>query len=256
MTLRISLRKFLRPSFFSVALVFALLLTLPSFSSRALAQQPDNDDMNRPSAEKPDKDRDKDRVKKDKKDKDKDRDWDRDRDRDEHRQRNEAQSQQATQRPDNDVTHHELESFDAFLDSNPEVGRELARNPSLVNDRNFVDKHPNLSRYLQNHPGVREEIRENPQGFMQHEKRFENSGEDITNTELRNFDNFLDSHPQISKDLQKNPGLMDDQNYVNSHPELKEFLSTHAGVREQVREHPGIFMKREQKYEKNESPQR
>ena len=49
---------------------------------------------------------------------------------------------------------------------------------------------------------------------------------------------------------------MDDQNYVNSHPELKEFLSTHAGVREQVREHPGIFMKREQKYEKNESPQR
>ena len=55
MTLRISLREFLRPSFFSVALVFALLLTLPSFSSRALAQQPDNDDMNRPSAEKPDK---------------------------------------------------------------------------------------------------------------------------------------------------------------------------------------------------------
>ncbi|HEV2715522.1 MAG TPA: hemophore-related protein [Terriglobales bacterium] len=252
MTLEISARRLLRPSLF--ALLVALFLTIPSVSFRALAQQPDNDDMNRPSAEKPDKDRDrdKDRVK----DKDKDRDRDRDRDRDEHKRRNEAQSEQATRRPDNDITHHELESFDSFLDSNPEVGRELARNPSLVNDRNFVDKHPNLARYLQNHPGVREEIRENPQGFMQREKRFENSGEDITNTELRNFDNFLDSHPQISKDLQKNPGLMDDQNYSNSHPELKEFLSTHAGVREQVREHPGIFMKREQKYEKNESPQR
>ena len=107
-----------------------------------------------------------------------------------------------------------------------------------------------------NYPGVREEIRENPQGFMQREKRFENSGEDITNGELRNFDAFLDSHPQMAKDLQKNPGLLDDQNYLNSHPELRQFLSTHAGVREQVKEHPEIFMKREQKYEKNENPQR
>ncbi len=136
------------------------------------------------------------------------------------------------------------------------MGRELARNPSLVNDQNFVNKHPNLARYLENHQGVREEIRENPQGFMQREKRFENSGEDITNGELRNFDAFLDSHPQIAKDLQKNPGLLDDQNYLNSHPELRQFLSTHAGVREQVKEHPQIFMKREQKYEKNENPQR
>src|SRR5436309_1386306 len=220
---------------------------VPCLSPRAAAQQPDNDDMNRPSAEKPAKDRNT--------DKEKDNDRDRDKDRDEHRRRNEAQSQQAT-RPDNDITHRELDSFDTFLDSNPDVGRELARNPSLVNDQNFVNKHPNLARYLENHQGVREEIRENPQGFMQREKRFENSGEDITNGELRNFDAFLDSHPQIAKDLQKNPGLLDDQNYLNSHPELRQCMSTHAGVREQVKEHPQIFMKREQKYEKNENPQR
>jgi hypothetical protein len=248
MTLGISPRKLLRPSFFSAVLVFALLLTLPSSSSRVLAQQPDNDDMNRPSAEKPDKDRDKDRDRI----KNREKDRDRDKDRDEHR----ARSQQANQKSDNDITRHELESFDGFLDANPEVARELAKNPSLIDDQNYVNKHQNLARYLQNHPGVREEIRENPQGFMQREKRFENSGEDISNTELRNFDSFLDSHPQISKDLQKNPGLLDDQNYLNSHPELKQFLSTHGGVREQVKEHPEIFMRREQKYERNEAPQR
>src|SRR5438128_389133 len=171
MTLEISPRTLLRRSFLSTFLMLSLFLAVPCLSPRALAQQPDNDDMNRPSAEKPDKDRNK--------DKDKDKDRDRDKDRDEHRRRNEAQSQQAT-RPDNDITHRELDSFDAFLDS----------------------------------------------------------------------------HPQIAKDLQKSPGLLDDQNYLNSHPELRQFLSTHAGVREQVKEHPQIFMKREQKYEKNENPQR
>jgi hypothetical protein len=56
--------------------------------------------------------------------------------------------------------------------------------------------------------------------------------------------------------LQRNPGLLDDQNYLNGHAELKEFLSTHGGVREQVKEHPDIFTRREQKYERNEAPQR
>ena len=254
MTLRISPRKLLRPSLFSALLALALLTTMPS-SFRALAQQPDNDEMNRPAAEKPDKDRDRDKDKdrdRDKvRDRDKDRDRDRDRDRDER-----VRAQQGNQKSDNDINRHELESFDGFLDANPEVARELIKNPSLIDDQNFVNKHPNLARFLQNHPDVRKEIRENPQGFMQREQRFQNSGEDINNTELRNFDSFLDSHPQISKDLQKNPGLLDDHNYLNSHPELKQFLSTHGGVREQVKEHPEIFMRREQKYERNEAPQR
>src|SRR5207247_8694662 len=100
-----------------------------------------------------------------------------------------------------------------FWSLTSDVGRELARNPSLVNDQNFVNKHPNLARYLENHQGVREEIRENPQGFMQREKRFENSGEDITNGELRHFDAFRDSDPQKAKDLQQDPALLYDQNY-------------------------------------------
>src|SRR5881398_4076034 len=94
MTLEISPRTLLRRSFLSTFLMLSLFLAVPCLSPPALAQQPDNDDMNRPSAEKPDKDRNK--------DKDKDKDRDRDKDRDEHRRRNEAQSQQAT-RPDNDI---------------------------------------------------------------------------------------------------------------------------------------------------------
>ncbi len=66
MTLKISPRTLLRRSFLSTFLMLSLFLAVPCLSPRAAAQQPDNDDMNRPSAEKPDKDRNKD------KDKDKD----------------------------------------------------------------------------------------------------------------------------------------------------------------------------------------
>ena len=141
MTLEISFRKLLRPGFFSAVLAFALLMTLPSVSSRAVAQQPDNDDINRPSAEKPDKDRDRDKDKDRDRDKIRNRDNDRDRDKGRDRDENRARGQQAIQRSDNDINRHELESFDGFLDSNPEVARELARNPSLIDDQNYVNKH-------------------------------------------------------------------------------------------------------------------
>ena len=72
---------------------------------------------------------------------------------------------------------------------------------------------------------------------------------DITRQELLNFDKFLDAHPAIEQDLQKNPALVNDSAYLSSHPELKEFLSTHAGVREEVRENPRIFMNRERRFD-------
>jgi len=59
------------------------------------------------------------------------------------------------------------------------------------------------------------------------------------------FDAFLDSHPKIANDLGGNPRLIDDQNFVNSHPELKEFLESHPNVREEVREHPDAIRRHE-----------
>ena len=43
---------------------------------------------------------------------------------------------------DSDVTRQELAQFDRFLDGHRETAQQLRNNPSLVNDRQFIDKHP------------------------------------------------------------------------------------------------------------------
>ncbi len=73
---------------------------------------------------------------------------------------------------------------------------------------------------------------------------------DINRTELTRFDNFLDDHPAVGKELRQNPALVNDPNYVAAHPELKEFLGNHPGVREEIRENPSQFMNRETRFER------
>ncbi len=75
---------------------------------------------------------------------------------------------------------------------------------------------------------------------------------DITRGELQKFNTFLDNHPGIAKDLQGNPSLVNDPNYLAQHPELKDFLEDHPGVRRELKEHPKFFMHREQRFERHE----
>src|SRR5260370_40621767 len=74
---------------------------------------------------------------------------------------------------DNDTTRRELAEMDRFLDGHPEVAEQLRKDPSLINNQEFVEKHPELREFLQNHPAVREEFRENPNAFMRQENRYD-----------------------------------------------------------------------------------
>ena len=155
----------------------------------------------------------------------------------------------AAQLGDKDITRQELLNFDRFLDSHPAIGQDLKKTPYLVNDSAYLSAHPELKEFLNTHPGVREEIRENPRGFMNREQRFGSSGRDITRQELQNFDGFLDKHPNIEQDLKNNPKLLTDSTYLSAHPDLKQFLDTHPGVRTEASENPRIFMNREAHFE-------
>jgi len=150
---------------------------------------------------------------------------------------------------DKDITRQELLNFDRFLDSHPAIENDLKQKPSLVNDATYLSAHPDLKQFLATHPGVREEIHENPRAFMNREQRFDRSGRDITRQELQNSDGFLDAHPNIEQDLKKNPKLLNDATYLSVHPELKQFLDTHPGVRAEASENPRIFMNRERRFE-------
>ena len=74
-----------------------------------------------------------------------------------------------TQADDGDTKRWQVANVDQFLDGHPEIAEQLRRDPSLINNDEFVRTHPALQEYLQQHPGVREEFTENPQALMQRE---------------------------------------------------------------------------------------
>jgi hypothetical protein len=55
---------------------------------------------------------------------------------------------------------------------------------------------------------------------------------------------FFDSHPNIARQLEKNPSLIENQQYVDNHPQLHEYLKTHPYVRREFKDHPYRFMHR------------
>jgi phage-related protein len=158
---------------------------------------------------------------------------------------------------DDSMSRGQLSSFDNFLDSHPEVSEQLRKDPSLVNNEDFVEKHPALQQYLQQHPEIREQISQNPNGVMHQEQRFDRHEDqprdrDITRGELANMDRFMDSHPEIAEQLRKDPSLVNNREFVENHPALQQFLASHPGVREEYRENPNAFMNREERYDRRE----
>lgn len=171
-------------------------------------------------------------------------------------------------RRDNDTTRRELGSFDHFMDGHPEIAEQLRKDPSLVDNHEFVRNHPALQDYLQQHPAVREEIKENPNAFMRQENRYERTEDrrndrrdgdmgrrdgDTTRRELASFDRFTDSHPEIGEQLRKDPSLVDNRQFVEQHPALHDYLKDHPEVREEIKENPNAFMHQENRYERTEN---
>src|ERR1041385_8421476 len=48
--------------------------------------------------------------------------------------------------------------------------------------------------------------------------------------DLKDFTKFLDNHPEILSDLERDRSLIADPEFLSSHPELKEFLATHPDL--------------------------
>ena len=46
-------------------------------------------------------------------------------------------------------------------------------------------------------------------------------------------DNYLDRHPEVALQLENNPGLIDDLNYVKNHPGLHWFMQKYPVARQE-----------------------
>jgi hypothetical protein len=167
---------------------------------------------------------------------------------------------------DNDTTRWQIAETDRFLDKHPETAEQLRKDPSLIRNEEFVSNHPELQEFLRDHPGIREEFTENPNAFMRREQRFEGSegdrdrdrdgdrdrDRDVPRGELSTMDRFLDHHREIAEQLEKDPSLIKNKEFVENHPALKEFLQTHPEIREEFRENPNAFMRQEERYDRRE----
>ena len=156
----------------------------------------------------------------------------------------------------NDITRREVVDMGQFLKDHPEVAEQLQKNPKLIDDKRFVDDHPQLHQFLAEHPHVREQFDQHPYAFMRDEDRLyrdehgNGNGNDITRREVGLMNGFLNDHREVAEQLQKDPRLIDDQKYVDNHPELHAFLADHPEVRQQFDEHPDAFMKDEDRYQR------
>src|SRR5258708_2752375 len=153
--------------------------------------------------------------------------------------------------------------MDQFLDGHPEVAEQLRKDPSLINNQDFIEKHPELQEFLQNHPGVREEFQENPTAFMRQENRYErHEGDedrdqgrrdgDTSRRELASMDRVMERHTESGDKIRKNPSLINNQEFMESHPALKEYLQKHPEVSEEFKENPNAFMRQENRYDRHE----
>lgn len=158
--------------------------------------------------------------------------------------------------PNRQAMSYEVSNMDRFLDSHPEIAEQLRKNPSLVNNQDFVKSHPDLQSYLQQHPGIRQQLSDNPNAFMRREQRYDQQeavrDRNAMGYEVSNMDHFLDSHPEIAEQLRKDPSLVNNKEFVKNHPELQSYLQQHPGVSEQISENPNAFMHQEQRFDRQE----
>jgi hypothetical protein len=190
-----------------------------------------------------------------------DNDANRDRDRDRDADRRDAAN--SDQRGDNDANRdrdrgtdrREVANFDQFLDSHHETAEQLRRNPSQINNDEFVKSHPALQAYLQQHPDVRQEMSQNPNAFMQQEARYDRNDNGMDRDDSRRqFGQFLGGHADVARQLSEKPSLAKDHEYMDNHPELRDYLNSHPDVQKKLTADPDNFVKSAQQFNNTTTP--
>lgn len=153
---------------------------------------------------------------------------------------------------DHDINRRELNNFDGYLDKHPGVHKQLSQNPSLINDPQYLSQHPHLQNFLNNHPGVKEESTENPNRFMHRQNQFLRNGGDVSRAEAGRADRYFDQHPKLARQLQRNPKLVDNPEFMENHPGFQNYLQKHPEIKDDIKQNPYAFQKRQRQYERHE----
>jgi hypothetical protein len=108
--------------------------------------------------------------------------------------------------------------FQQWLATHPNAGRPLQQNPYQIYDPSWRANHPELQDYIHSNPTWWNGMRaQGPQYYDQ------------------KFGNFLNTHPNVARELRANPELVYDKHFIHQHPELSEYLGTHKNVWREAR---------------------
>jgi hypothetical protein len=139
-----------------------------------------------------------------------------------------------------------------FLDSHPEIAEQLRKDPSLIDNRQFIANHPALQEYLQQHPRVSAEFREHPNVFMHDEERYDarrddprgypDRDRDFDRREVSNFGEFLRGHTTTADALTNDPTLANNREFLETHPDLRDYLQAHPQMQQQLSADPQAVM--------------
>ena len=162
------------------------------------------------------------------------------------------QAERKEQKSEAGPNKYQVHEFGEFLEQHPDISRELHGNPNLVNDQNYMSKHPELNQFLNQHPGIKNQLLDHPAAFLQDMGKEEKGEPGPNKYQARTFGEFLEQHPAISQELSRNPNLVRDPNYMSKHPELNQFLAQHPGVKEQLLDNPAGFIRQAGGTERNE----
>jgi hypothetical protein len=145
------------------------------------------------------------------------------------------------------ISEADLQSFEEYLDSHWQVADELYRNPELINDRVYVRKNPSLRRWLVTHPRAARAIRTNPHAVLWHERDSrddEGARQELSDEDLRSWEEFLDAHEAIARELYRNPDLLKDANYIRRNQELDDWLYSHRRAARIITANPREYARR------------
>lgn len=67
-----------------------------------------------------------------------------------------------------------LKNEDTFFDNHPGVQEDLRNNPRLVDNPEYMKNHPELREYFHSHPNIRRDWKEHPRSAMHREEKWQN----------------------------------------------------------------------------------
>jgi hypothetical protein len=145
-----------------------------------------------------------------------------------------------------------IATLDTFLDAHPNIEKDLEQNPKLLQDSAYLANHPELKTFLASQPGLATAANKDPKALMKRLDKFERSGRDISQADLAAFDDFMDKHSSLEKQVRKDPSLLTNADFLAKNPDLKAFIAANPSIQQEITEHPRVFMKAENHFEHRE----